>query len=199
MIKAEELVKGLISKNSNARKTQATTIMRLIGGLRNFKNGELELDAKESLAIVEAISILEKGAQILKKTAKLRLEDEQRRAKRRAEVEKAVNASLFAKLNTVGEHIVLLSLMDFHKIAWFDDDRMSVLYIYRECHKECLKSMVDSIAYRTEPIAEQLDRAWSNFQEKLPTLKQKHSALILRITDLLEQDKAGLKETVNRI
>lgn len=67
MIKAEELAKGLITKNSNARKTQATTIMRLIGGLRNFKNGDLELDAKESLAIVEAISILEKGAQILKK------------------------------------------------------------------------------------------------------------------------------------
>lgn len=199
MIKAEELAKGLISKNSNARKTQATTIMRLIGGLRNFKNGELELDAKESLAIVEAISILEKGAQILKKTAKLRLEDEQRRAKRRTEVEKAVNASFFAKLNTVGEHIALLSLMDFHKIAWFNNDRSVVLYLYRDCHKECLKSMVDSISYRTEPVAEQLDRAWSNFQEKLPTLKQKHSALILRITELLEQDTAGLKETVNRI
>jgi len=199
MIKAEELAKGLISKNSNARKTQATTIMRLIGGLRNFKNGELELDAKESLAILEAISILEKGAQILKKTAKLRLEDEQRRAKRRTEVEKAVNASFFAKLNTVGEHIALLSLMDFHKIAWFNDDRLGVLYLYRDCQKECLKSMVDSIAYRTEPVAVQLDRAWSNFQEKLPTLKQKHSALILRITELLKQDKAGLKETVNRI
>lgn len=199
MIKAEELAKGLISKNSNARKTQATTIMRLIGGLRNFKNGELELDAKESLAIVEAISILEKGAQILKKTSKLRLEEEQRRAKRRAEVEKAVNASFFARLNTVGEHIALLSLMDFHKIAWFNDDRFGILYFYRDCHKECLKSMVDSIAYTTGPVAEQLAIAWSNFQEKLPTLKQKHSALILRITDLLEQDKAGLQETVNRI
>lgn len=199
MIKAEELAKGLISKNSNTRKTQATTIMRLIGGLRNFKNGELELDAKESLAIVEAISILEKGAQILKKTAKLRLEDEQRRAKRRTEVEKAVNASFFAKLNTVGEHIALLSLMDFHKIAWFNDDRLGVLYLYRDCHKECLKSMVDSIAYRTEPVAEQLDRAWSNFQEKLPSLKQKHAALILRITELLEQEKAGQQKTVNRI
>lgn len=199
MIKAEELAKGLITKNSNARKTQATTIMRLIGGLRNFKNGDLELDAKESLAIVEAISILEKGAQILKKTAKLRLEDEQRRAKRRAEVEKAVNASLFAKLNTVGEHIALLSLLDFHKIAWFNDDRLGILYLYRDCHKECLKSMIDGITYRTEPVAEQLDRAWSNFQEKLPSLKLKHAALILRITDLLEQDKAGLQETVNRI
>ncbi|MEE9873344.1 MAG: hypothetical protein PBV86_21545 [Delftia lacustris] len=180
-------------------KTQATTIMRLIGGLRNFKNGELVLDAKESLAIVEAISILEKGALILKKTAKLRLEDEQRRAKRRKEVEKAVNASLFVKLTTVDEHIALLTLIDFHKIAWFNDDRLGVLHLYRDCHKECLKSMVDSIAYRTEPVAEQLDRAWSNFQEKLPFLKQKHSALILRITDLLEQDKAGLQETVNRI
>ncbi|WP_156516960.1 hypothetical protein [Delftia sp. GW456-R20] len=199
MIKAEELAKGLISKNSNARKTQATTMMRLIGGLRNFKNGDLELDAKESLAIVEAISILEKGAQILKKTAKLRLEDEQRRAKRRAEVEKAVNASLFAKLNTVGENIALLSLIDFHKISWFNDDRSGVLYFYRDCHRECLKSMVDSIAYSSEPVAEQLDRAWSNFQEKLPSLKQKHAALILRITDMLEQDKAGLEETVNRI
>ncbi|KZK27545.1 hypothetical protein A4F85_06675 [Delftia sp. GW456-R20] len=59
--------------------------------------------------------------------------------------------------------------------------------------------MVDSIAYSSEPVAEQLDRAWSNFQEKLPSLKQKHAALILRITDMLEQDKAGLEETVNRI
>lgn len=40
MINAEELSKGLISKNSSARKMQATAIMRLIGGLRNFKNGE---------------------------------------------------------------------------------------------------------------------------------------------------------------
>lgn len=110
-----------------------------------------------------------------------------------------MNASLFAKLNTVGEHVALLSIMDFHKIAWFNDDRLGVLYLYRDCHKDCLKSMIDSIAYRTEPVAEQLDRAWNNFQEKLPTLKQKHSALILRITDLLEQDKAGLQETVNRI
>lgn len=199
MIKAEELAKGLISKNSNARKTQVTTIMRLIGGLRSFKNGELELDAKESLAIVEAISILDKGAQILKKTAKLRLEYEQRRAKRRTEVEKAVNASFFAKLNTVGEHIALLSIIDFHKVVWFDDDSFGALYLYRECHQECLKSMIDSIAYRTEPVAEQLDRARITFQEKLPSLKQKHAALILRITDLLDQDKARRQETVNRI
>ncbi|WP_322739930.1 hypothetical protein [Delftia tsuruhatensis] len=199
MIKAEELSKGLFSKSSNARKTQATTIMRLIGGLRNFKNGELELNAKESLAIVEAISLLEKGAQVLKKAAKLRLEEEQRIAKRRAEVEKAVNASFFAKLNTVGEHIALLSVIDFHKIAWFDDDRIGALYSYQECHQECLKSMIDSIAYRPEPAVEQLDRAWSTFQEKLPSLKQKHAALILRITELLEQDKAGQQKTVNRI
>jgi len=199
MIKAEELAKGLISKNSNARKTQATTIMRLIGGLRSFKNGELELDVKESLAIVEAISILDKGAQILKKTAKLRLEYEQRRAKRRTELEKAVNASFFAKLNTVGEHIALLSIIDFHKVVWFDDDSLGALYLYRECHQECLKSMIDSIAYRTEPVAEQLDRARITFQEKLPSLKQKHAALILRITDLLDQDKARRQETVNRI
>lgn len=33
MIKAEELAKGLITKNSSATKMQATTIMRLVGGL----------------------------------------------------------------------------------------------------------------------------------------------------------------------
>lgn len=78
--------------------------MNLIGRLRNFKNGELELDAKEFLAVVEAISIMGKGAQILKNRANLRLEDEQGRTKRRAGVEKAVNVSVYAKLNTVAVH-----------------------------------------------------------------------------------------------
>lgn len=199
MIKAEELSKGLISKNSSARKAQATAIMRLIGGLRNFKNGDFELDVKESMAIYDAIAVLEKGAQVLKKTAKLKLEQEQIRAKRHTAVEKSVNASDFAKLNTVGEHIALLSLIDFHKIAWFGDDRIGALYVYRECHQECLKSMVYSIAYRAEPITEQLDRAWSTFQDKLPSLKQKHAALILRITELLEEESARQQATVNRI
>lgn len=199
MIKAEELSRGLISKNSSARKAQATAIMRLIGGLRNFKNGEFELDVKESMAIYDAIAVLEKGAQVLKETAKLKLEQEQIRAKRRTAVEKAVNASDFAKLNTVEEHIALLSLIDFHKIAWFGDDKIYALYIYRECHQECLKSMIDSIVYKAEPVAEQLDRAWCTFQEKLPSLKQKHAALILRITELLEQERAHQQATVNRI
>ncbi|WP_141832034.1 hypothetical protein [Delftia sp. HK171] len=199
MIKAEELAKGLITKNSSATKVQATTIMRLVGGLRNFHKGELVLDADESRAILKAIAVLENGAQVLKKTAKLRLEDEQRKAKRRAEVEKAVADSFFAKLNTVGEHIALLSLTTAYKIDWYSDDRLGFLYLYSDCHKECLEYMVDSIVHRDEPIAEQLDRAWSTFQEKLPSLKQKHAALILRITDLLEQDKARRQETVNRV
>lgn len=142
------------------------------------------------MAIYDAIAVLEKGAQVLKKTAKLKLEQEQTKAKRHTAVEKAVNATDFAKLNTVGEHIPLLSLIDFHKIAWFYDDRIGALYVYSVCHQECLRSMVDSIAYRAEPITEQLDRTWSTFQEKLPCLKQKHAALILRITELLEQDRA---------
>lgn len=84
-----------------------------------------------------------------------------------------MNASVYAKLNAVAEHDAFLSLINFHKIAWFNDDRICILYFYPDCHIESLKSMVDRIAYSSETVAEQWDRAWSTFQVNLTHLKSR--------------------------
>ncbi|WP_404299003.1 hypothetical protein [Alicycliphilus denitrificans] len=187
MIKAEDLYKGLFSKSSNQRKTQVTTIKRLIGGLQSFRTGEIELDCKEDKTIADAIVILEQATQILQKAAKHKHADEQRQLKRLEDAHKAVNSSPFATINSVADRIAFISKVQPHTVAWLRDESKNLLFSYERSYKDCLTDIGDNIAYRPEPLNEQLEKAWYKFQDQLPSLKQQHAALILRLQELQAQ------------
>lgn len=187
MIKAEELVKGMFSKSSSARKTQATTIKRLIGGLRSFKSGEFVLDSKEGKCISDAISLLEQAAQMLKKAESLKLKEEELRKKRGDEAKALVKSSPFGKLQTISERVGLIASVKPHRIPWLREDEFKYpLRILEESFNEVLAEISSDIAYGSAPLNELLEKLWYKFQDKLPGLKQQHAALILRLQELQE-------------
>lgn len=77
MIKAESLAANFLI-SSTERRRQATTIKRLVGGLRSFKKNGFELNANELRVLSDAISVLEQAAQVTKKAEKLLVKDEKR-------------------------------------------------------------------------------------------------------------------------
>lgn len=191
MIKAEDLVKGVFSKSSSARKTQATTIKRLIGGLRSFKFDEFGLDSKEGKCISDAISLLEQAAQMLKKAEGLKLKEEELRKKRGDEARGLVKSSPFGQLQSISERVALIASIKPHQIAWLRDESKYALSSLASFFEDVIAEISCDIAYGKEPLNEQLEKAWYKFQDKLPGLKQQHAALILRLQE--QQAQAAAK------
>lgn len=188
MIKAEELSNGY--KSSSVRKTQATTIKRLIGGLRSFNSNEFGLDSKERKCISDAISLLEQAAQMLKEAERLKLKEEELRTKRKDEAMRLVKSSPFGKLQSISEHVALIASIKPYQIVWLRDESKYALSSLATFFEEVIAAISSDIAYGSVPLNEQLEKAWCKFQDKLPGLKQQHAALILRLQEQQAQEAA---------
>lgn len=184
MIKSEDLNKW---KTSIDRNTQAITIKRLIGGLRSFGSNEFDLNAKESKTIEDAIVLLEQAAEMLKKAAKQKLAEEKRIIKRMEEAKKLINNSPFFALESIADRVALIAMQKPHMVDWLRDESKYQLSSYEYNFKTVLEEMAMTIAHQSDPLNEQLEKAWYKFQDKLPAMKQKHAAYILRLQELQAQ------------
>lgn len=186
MINAESLAKSIMV-NSAERKKQATNINRLIGGLRNFKHNDYQLEAKELNAISDAIAVLEKAVQVAKKAEQIKLKEEKHMLSKLEAAKKAVDLSPFAKIDSIADKIALMACQKPHLIQWLIDDSKNQFVGFKIAYDECIKDLPNSIAYIDAPFNEQLDGAWIKFQAKLPSMKQQHAALILHLQELQAQ------------
>lgn len=178
---------------SDSLKSKATNIKRLLGGLRNIDSGMLELNAKESKQLADAISLVSAIGEHYSKASRIRRDVERAEAAENLKIEKLINSSEFAKLNSVGDKVAFIATRSTSDLGAADSDAWSARYFLKHIFEQQLQGMRYSVAAAAKRTSKSyqvvLDEAWTIFHESLPERHKRYAGLIERIEKVLAEDK----------
>ncbi len=181
---------------SDSLKSKATNIKRLLGGLRNIDSGSLELNAKESKQLADAISLVSAIGEHYSKASRIRRDVERAEAAENLKIDKLIQASEFAKLNSVCDKVAFIATRTTLEFGGADSDAWSARYLLKNVFERELQGMNYSVAAAAKRTSksyqEVLDEAWTIFHESLPERHKRYAGLIERMERVLAEDKKAI-------